>query len=121
MRHAARCFLTSNGCAVEAAAKQGKLEAMYRMMYETQPQWGDQQVDHRDTFLGFARTLGLDMTRFERDLDEPATLARVRKDRDDGIELGVRGTPTFFLNGAPLAGQLSYDGIRAQINEALAG
>ncbi|MGW0520122.1 DsbA family protein [Crossiella sp. NPDC003009] len=63
--------------AVEAAGTQGKLEPMYKLMYETQPEWGDQQTDHRATFLGFARRLGLDLPAFERDLDDPATQARV--------------------------------------------
>ncbi|MBK1783897.1 DsbA family protein [Prauserella cavernicola] len=106
--------------AVEAASRQGKLEGMYHTMYETQPQWGEAQVDHRDTFLGFARELGLDMATFRRDLDDPATIARVLKDRDDGVRLGVSGTPTFFLNGEPLTGPLSLDIIRDRLDAELA-
>lgn len=88
--------------AVEAAAAQGKLEAMYKKMYENQKSWGDQQVSHEKTFRGFARQLGLDMPRFEKDWKSKATVARVDKDRKDGIALGVQGTPTFFLNGKQL-------------------
>ncbi|PWK82158.1 protein-disulfide isomerase [Lentzea atacamensis] len=104
---------------VEAAFKQDKLEAMYRKMYETQESWGDQRVDHRNTFLGFARELGLDMAKFEKDLDDPATLDRVVKDRTDGTALGVRGTPTFFINGTQFTGRPSYDGLKAAIDQAL--
>jgi protein-disulfide isomerase len=85
--------------AVEAAAAQGKLEAMYQKMYETQESWGDQQVSHEKTFRGFAEELGLDMKRFEADWKDPATAERVEKDRQDGLALGVQGTPTFFING----------------------
>ncbi|WP_408993440.1 DsbA family protein [Streptomyces sp. 1268] len=85
--------------AVEAASKQGKLEAMYQKMYETQESWGDQQVSHEKTFRGFARELGLDMKKFEADWKDPATAKRVEKDRKDGMALGVQGTPTFFING----------------------
>ncbi|MEU0042971.1 DsbA family protein [Streptomyces werraensis] len=85
--------------AVEAAARQGKLEAMYKKMYETQESWGDQQVSHEETFRGFARELGLDMKKFEADWKDPATAKRVEKDRRDGLKLGVQGTPTFFING----------------------
>ncbi|MGW3866034.1 DsbA family protein [Streptomyces sp. NPDC005047] len=85
--------------AVEAAGGQGKLEAMYRKMYETQSQWGDQQVSHEETFRGFAKELGLDMKKFEADWNDPATAKRVEKDRKDGLALGVQGTPTFFVNG----------------------
>ncbi|CRK55335.1 Periplasmic thiol:disulfide interchange protein DsbA [Alloactinosynnema sp. L-07] len=106
--------------AVEAAGQQGKLEPMYRLMYENQPQWGDQQVSHRDTFLGFARELGLDLPRFEAALDDPATIARVRKDRDDGTTLGVRGTPTFFVNGVKFPGAPTYEALKAAIERQLA-
>ena len=85
--------------AVEAAAQQGKFEAMYSRMYETQEQWGEQQVPLDDLFRGFAGDLGLDMTKFDRDYADPATAARVKKDQADGLALGVQGTPTFFING----------------------
>jgi protein-disulfide isomerase len=107
--------------AVEAAAAQGQLEPMYRKMFETQATWGDQQVSHRETFLGFARDLGLDMTAFETALDDPATRERVLADRDDGVELGVSGTPTFFSNGVKFDGPPTYEGLKAVIEEELAG
>jgi protein-disulfide isomerase len=105
---------------VEAAAQQGKLEEMYRTMYEQQHVWGGQQVPQRETFLGFAQALGLDMPAFEAALDDPATAARVRKDRDDGVALGVQGTPTFFVNGVMFQQQPTYDGLKAAIDRELA-
>ncbi|WP_078625706.1 thioredoxin domain-containing protein [Streptomyces iakyrus] len=105
--------------AVEAAAAQGKLEAMYRKMYETQASWGDQQVSHEKTFRGFAKELGLDMKKFEADWKDPATAKRVEKDRNDGLALGVQGTPTFFINGKRPQIQ-SVDDFRAAIDAELA-
>ncbi|MFF9141011.1 DsbA family protein [Streptomyces albogriseolus] len=105
--------------AVEAAAAQGKLEAMYQKMYQTQESWGDQQVSHEETFRGFARELGLDMKRFEADWKDPATAKRVEKDRQDGLALGVQGTPTFFINGQRPQIQTEQD-FRAAIEAALA-
>ncbi|MFD7118832.1 DsbA family protein [Streptomyces sp. NPDC059922] len=105
--------------AVEAAAGQGKLEAMYTKMYETQEEWGDQQVSHEKTFRGFARELGLDMAKFEKAWKDPATAERVRKDREDGLRLGVQGTPTFFVNGKrPRI--TSYEDFTAAIDAELA-
>ncbi|MFF8382225.1 DsbA family protein [Streptomyces kanasensis] len=104
---------------VEAAARQGRVEAMYKKMYETQESWGDQQVSHEETFRGFARELGLDMKKFEADWKDPATAERVEKDRRDGIALGVQGTPTFFVNGnRPQIGSLAD--FRAAIDAELA-
>jgi protein-disulfide isomerase len=85
--------------AVEAAAQQGRLEVMYHKMYETQPQWGEQRTPADDVFRGFANELGLDMPAFDAAYNNPATLERIGLDQRDGEELGVQGTPTFFING----------------------
>ncbi|WP_409495482.1 DsbA family protein [Amycolatopsis sp. cmx-11-12] len=106
--------------AVEAAGKQGKLEPMYRLMFEKQPEWGDQQISHRETFLGFARELGLDLPAFETALDDPVTLGRVLADRTDGANIGVEGTPTFFVNGVKFSGSPSYQALKAAIDRELA-
>ncbi len=85
--------------AVEAAAQQGRFEAMYQRMYETQAQWGEQQAPMDNLFREFAAGLGLDMTAFDAAYDDPATLERIRADVADGQALGVQGTPTFFVDG----------------------
>ncbi|SFG23483.1 Thioredoxin [Actinopolymorpha cephalotaxi] len=105
--------------AVESAAQQGKFEQMYKRMYETQTQWGERQVPADQTFRGFAADLGLDLARYDRDYDDPATLKRIRKDVADGEALGVSGTPTFFLNGRKLTPS-SYDDFRNAVDAALA-
>lgn len=47
--------------AVEAAAQQGELEAMYTKMYQTQTEWGEQQIPKDDLFRQYAQELGLDL------------------------------------------------------------
>lgn len=106
--------------AVEAAGQQGQLEAMYQLMYQTQTQWGDQNVSHRDTFLGFAEQLGLDLPTFEQALDAQATIDRVRADQADGIALGVQGTPTFFINETQYTDRPTYEALKAVIDLELA-
>ena len=44
--------------AVEAAAQQDRVEDMYHRMFETQAEWGEQQVSEADLFRGFAEDLG---------------------------------------------------------------
>jgi protein-disulfide isomerase len=51
-----------------------------------------------------AEDLGLDMTRFARDIDDPATEARIARDEADAHALKVNGTPTFFVNGHRVIG-----------------
>lgn len=66
--------------AVEAAAQQGKFEAMYQRMYETQTQWGEKQTPADAAFRSFAQDLGLDMAAWDKAYNDPATLARINKD-----------------------------------------
>ncbi|OLM21294.1 MULTISPECIES: thioredoxin domain-containing protein [unclassified Pseudonocardia] len=106
--------------AAEAAARQGRHEAMYALMFETQTEWGEQQVPMDDRFRGYAERIGLDMGRYDADYTDPATAERVEADRRDGLALGVRGTPTFFVNGRILEPR-SLDDLRAALDEALAG
>jgi len=103
---------------VEAAARQGRFEAMYQRMFETQAQWGEQQESKAELFRGFAADLGLDMAAYDRAIADPATLERVLADKRDGEAAGVQGTPTFFLNGVQLRLR-SGDDLRAAIDLAL--
>lgn len=104
--------------AVEAAAQQDKFEEMYRRMYETQGEWGEQQVPADGRFRGFAEELGLDLAAWDKAYADPATLERIKRDVADGEALGVTGTPTFFLNGERLEPESAQD-LTASIDAAL--
>lgn len=104
--------------AVEAAAQQGRLEAMYRTMYETQSQWGERRTPADDVFRGFAVELGLDMAAFDAAYADPATAGRVQVDLDDGVALGVQGTPTFFVDGERVSPR-TVDDLRTAIENGL--
>nr|WP_248489947.1 thioredoxin domain-containing protein [Tsukamurella sp. PLM1] len=105
--------------AVESAARQGRFEQMYKKMYETQTQWGEQRTPKDELFRSFATELGLDLARYDRDYNDPATAARIQADVDDGKTLGVQGTPTFFVNGKQLTPN-SYDDLTRALDDALA-
>lgn len=88
--------------AVEAAAQQGELEAMYQMMFETQTEWGGQQESEAERFRGYAEQIGLDLEAYDGAVADPETEARIEQDRLAGQALGIAGTPTFFLDGKEL-------------------
>ncbi|MET0829683.1 MAG: thioredoxin domain-containing protein [Microbacterium sp.] len=90
---------TNAALAAEAAAHQGRFEEMYHRLFETQAQWGEAQESRADVFRGFAEELGLDMNAYDDAVANPATLARVQADFDEGQALGVNSTPTFFVEG----------------------
>jgi protein-disulfide isomerase len=53
-----------------------------------------------------AEAVGLDLDRFSRCRTEPAAQNAVERDILDGWELGVTGTPTFFINGRRFTGRM---------------
>jgi protein-disulfide isomerase len=79
--------------AAEAAAAQGKFWEMHDMLFE------NQTALEPDDLVGYAKSIGLDITRFERDLEAGTFAKRVRDDFRNGVRSGVNGTPTFFVNG----------------------
>ena len=90
----------------EAANAQGKFWEMHDFLYEHQKTLGDPQVA-----LDYARRLGLDIQKFQRDLSQRTFLPRIKADFEGGVRSGVNGTPTFYVNGirhdgAPTAEEL---------------
>jgi NhaA family Na+:H+ antiporter len=84
--------------AAEAAANQDRFWEMHDALYEEKPPFGEARIRE------IARALGLEMQRFESDLDAPDTRERVDEDLDDARRVGVTGTPTIFIDG------VRYDG-----------
>ena len=84
--------------AAEAAGAQGKFWEMHDKLYETQEQWSV-LPDPVGTFVKYATDLGLDATKFKEDVTNEANKERIDSDQSDGYNVGVSGTPTFFVNG----------------------
>jgi protein-disulfide isomerase len=73
---------------------------MHDMLFADQGRLEDPHLWER------ARTLGLDLDRFERDRRSDAVRARVRRDFESGVRAGVVTTPTLFAGGRTLAGNI---------------
>ncbi len=107
--------------ASEAAALQNRFWEMHDLLFERQREWSE-AADVRNLFVGYARTLGLDVARFTRDMDGPEANARVLSDQKRAESVNITGTPTLFLNGLEIpAESMSAEGIRGAINAALNG
>lgn len=75
----------------------------------------------RDRLRAFAQALDLDKEAFNACLGSAKYGEQVRQDLADGLQAGVRGTPSFLVNGKLVAGAQSYSMFRQEIEEALAG
>src|SRR5713226_93908 len=68
----------------------------------------------------YARTLKLDIAKFDQCLDSGETAAAVKKDQEQGQKLGLTGTPSFFVNGHFFSGAATYTMLREIVNQQLA-
>jgi protein-disulfide isomerase len=87
-------FAKKAAVAAFAARKQGKFWEYHDLLFQN----GDSLSDQK--FLQIARELGLDLERFEKDFNDLKIVARINQDIRLGAYMGVRGTPTVFINGS---------------------
>jgi protein-disulfide isomerase len=105
--------------AAEAAGLQGKFWEMYDTLYRQQSIWSDAS-DARGLFESFAGMIGLDVDQFKKDMDSDKVRQKIDSDRALGDSLGIKVTPTMFINNRPLEPQQKNpEGVRAAINAAL--
>lgn len=84
----------------EAAGLQGKYWDMFNVLYEGQADWSNLPVDKRvEFFVGVAKELKLDTTKFRADLDNPNITKKIAFDQALAGKGKITGTPNFSLNG----------------------
>jgi NhaA family Na+:H+ antiporter len=88
--------------AAEAADRQGKFFEMHDRIFDHELPVG------RPELLEAARDIGLDVARFEADLDSDDVRALVEQEVSDGRDDGVTGTPTLFVDGVRYDGAWDY-------------
>jgi cyclophilin family peptidyl-prolyl cis-trans isomerase len=109
--------------AAEAAGAQGMFWEMHDLIFERQGEWSSvPEGEAQELFEGYASDLGLDVSAFSRTLDEGTYREVIEEALAEAVSLGLRGTPTWFLNGqlyngpreeyilAGLSELYSYDG-----------
>ena len=86
-------FAKKAAIAAFAAKKQGKFWEYHDLLFANLESVNDQKL------LEIAREIGLDMKKFEKDLNDLKIVARINQDIRLGAYLNVRATPTVFING----------------------
>lgn len=105
--------------AARCAGDQGAYVEMHDMLFARQGEWNGRS-DAADLFTNYATDLGLDAAGFADCLDSRTHEAAVLADLEQGIRLGVDGTPAFFLNGNFLSGAQPYEVFQNTIEALLA-
>ena len=105
--------------AAEAARNQNKFWEMHDRLYRNQKAWAELE-DPRPIFISYAQELGLNVERFVRDMDSPEVDQRINADIQRAASLGVKGTPTVFIDNYELKYEATNpEGLRRGINEML--
>jgi len=107
--HALQAALAS-----EAAAGQGKFWPMHDRLFADQ-----RHLDARH-LRQHAQSLELDLRRYDADMADTVYLQRVREDIEGAAASGVRGTPTFFVNGVIHDVSFGLQGLFETVEAALA-
>lgn len=110
----------------EAAGEQGKYWEAQELLFKKQPEWGTKHGPAPTTppppinelFDKYAKELGLDTAKASAAIKEKRFDAKIAQDKKDGQTLGVRRTPTFFVNGRELA-TFGESPLRALIEDEL--
>jgi len=107
-----------SGKAAEAAGLQGKFWEMHDLLFEKQNEWKE-STEKIELFKKYAKDLKLNIDQFEKDMNAAETENRIMRNNNEGIELGVNSTPTFFLNNERISGARSYLDFKKTIDEAI--
>lgn len=95
-----------------AAEKQGKFWEFHDRLFENYKKLNPEKIKE------IAQGLGLDWERLEKDMKDGAVSAAISRDISEGQKVGVRGTPTVFINGRILRDK-SLAGFQAAIDREL--
>jgi protein-disulfide isomerase len=96
-----------------AAHKQGKFWQLHDAMFSLQGNLSRQRI------LTLAKGIGLDMNRFQADLDSPEIKRAVAKEISEGEHIGVDSTPTLFVDGRRFNGALTVAALKPIIDDEL--
>ena len=108
--------------AAEAAGWQGKYWPMHELLYQTQATWSTVAAGQvvSQYFNGYAQQLGLNVSKFDQDINSTAVTNKIAADVASGNAAQIDHTPTFFVNNAQIQNPTSEDAFKQVIDAALA-
>lgn len=96
-----------------AARDQGKYWEMHDLLLKKSP-----KLD-RDSLISYAKELGLDMKKFTESVDMKKHKGEIDRDVKLALSLDLYNTPTFFINGRKIVGDVPYEYLKKTVDEEL--
>ena len=106
-------FAFKAAVAALAADRQGKFWEFHDELYKNYNRLNDRKIDE------IVKQLGLNETEFKKLQQDSGIITQIRRDYEEGIQLGIRGVPTVFINGRKMRDR-SMANMEAVINKELA-
>lgn len=103
---------------LEATRLQNKYWESLDILMERQPEWADHHHPKPELIPGILKEIGIDTVQLEKDAQNLEIKNRIQRDYQEGLSIGVRATPTFFINGVELE-RLGEASLREAIDQAL--
>lgn len=104
--------------AAACANDQGKYWPMHEALYQHQAEWSPMK-NAAGAFSDYARTAGLDVSQYDACMKSAKYAGRIQASYDEGIKVGVTGTPSFIIGGRLYTNALPSDSIRAIVLRSL--
>ena len=101
--------------AAQCAGEQGKFWELHDQLFNNH-QWAQTGKNPRSLFRDFAKAVALDLDKYDACLDGQRYAARLDASVQEGEQLGVRGTPSFFVNGRAYTGRGTSDDFKALVD-----
>ena len=105
-------YATTAAVAALAAGRQGKFWEFHDELFKIYKEINENKI------IEIAQQLGLDMDKFNKDINDPAIRKLIREDYQLGVNIGVRGVPAVYINGKQFRGR-NVEAYQAAIDEIL--
>jgi protein-disulfide isomerase len=102
---------------INRCAPEDKYFFLLNQFLTRQPEWVSQEV-RPDAIYAVAKASGMSRETFDKCLSNQTIIDGLTEVKQRGRQFGVIGTPTFFINGRKAQGEVTYDEIKALIEQA---
>lgn len=103
---------------VEAASEQDKFLEMSGKLFDTQEDWGKSSKP-LELFLKYAEEFDLDNDKLKEDVESKKFADKIQRDIEDALSLKINSTPTIYINNQKYQGSLTYEELKAQVEQKL--
>lgn len=104
--------------AAEAAGRQDKFFQFVDVLYDKQDEWAG--LDNpQSKFEEYAKDLSLNLATFQKDQKDPVVAKLIEDEKNEGIQNGVTGTPSFYIDGKKIENPATFDAFKKIVGDEI--